>query len=171
MNISKPSIDECAKFYNTYIELVNEPELLLNSQIEKLKSLIGHLTEEELLYKYSSDKWSIKTLIVHCIDTERIMAYRLLSIIRTEKSNLPGFDENVFADESFADIRSISSIMNEFQYLRMSNIELIKSLSTEQLEMVGSANNNIVSARALVYIIVGHLEHHMNILISRYLNK
>ncbi len=171
MNISKPSIDEYAKFYNTYIELVNEPELLLNSQIEKLKSLIGHLTEEELLYKYSSDKWSIKTLIVHCIDTERIMAYRLLSIIRTEKSNLPGFDENVFADESFADIRSISSIMNEFQYLRMSNIELIKSLSTEQLEMVGSANNNIVSARALVYIIVGHLEHHMNILISRYLNK
>ncbi len=171
MNISKPSIDECAKFYNTYIELVNEPELLLNSQIEKLKSLIGHLTEEELLYKYSSDKWSIKTLIVHCIDKERIMAYRLLSIIRTEKSNLPGFDENVFADESFADIRSISSIMNEFQYLRLSNIELIKSLSTEQLEMVGSANNNIVSARALVYIIVGHLEHHMNILISRYLNK
>ncbi len=171
MNISKPSIDECAKFYNTYIELVNEPELLLNSQIEKLKSLIGHLTEEELLYKYSSDKWSIKTLIVHCIDTERIMAYRLLSIIRSEKSNLPGFDENVFADESFADIRSISSIMNEFQYLRLSNIELIKSLSTEQLEMVGSANNNTVSARALVYIIVGHLEHHMNILISRYLNK
>ncbi len=171
MNISKPSIDEYAKFYNTYIELVNEPELLLYSQIEKLKSLIGHLTEEELLYKYSSDKWSIKTLIVHCIDTERIMAYRLLSIIRTEKSNLPGFDENVFADESFADIRSISSIMNEFQYLRLSNIELIKSLSTEQLEMVGSANNNTVSARALVYIIVGHLEHHMNILISRYLNK
>ncbi len=171
MNISKPSIDEYAKFYNTYIELVNEPELLLNSQIEKLKSLIGHLTEEELLYKYSSDKWSIKTLIVHCIDTERIMAYRLLSIIRSEKSNLPGFDENVFADESFADTRSISSIMNEFQYLRMSNIELIKSLSTEQLNMVGSANNNTVSARALVYIIVGHLEHHMNILISRYLNK
>ncbi len=171
MNISKPSIDEYAKFYNTYIELVNEPVLLLNSQIEKLKSLIGHLTEEELLYKYSSDKWSIKTLIVHCIDTERIMAYRLLSIIRSEKSNLPGFDENVFADESFADTRSISSIMNEFQYLRMSNIELIKSLSTEQLNMVGSANNNTVSARALVYIIVGHLEHHMNILISRYLNK
>jgi hypothetical protein len=171
MNISKPSIDEYAKFYNTYIELVNEPELLLNSQIEKLKSLIGHLTEEELLYKYSSDKWSIKTLIVHCIDTERIMAYRLLSIIRSEKSNLPGFDENVFADESFADIRSISSIMNEFQYLRLSNIELIKSLSAEQLNMVGSANNNTVSARALVYIIVGHLEHHMNILISRYLNK
>ncbi len=171
MNISKPSIDEYAKFYNTYIELVNEPVLLLNSQIEKLKSLIGHLTEEELLYKYSSDKWSIKTLIVHCIDTERIMAYRLLSIVRSEKSNLPGFDENVFADESFADTRSISSIMNEFQYLRMSNIELIKSLSTEQLNMVGSANNNTVSARALVYIIVGHLEHHMNILISRYLNK
>lgn len=171
MNISKPSIDEYAKFYNTYIELVNEPELLLNSQIEKLKSLIGHLTEEELLYKYSSDKWSIKTLIVHCIDTERIMAYRLLSIVRSEKSNLPGFDENVFADESFADTRSISSIMNEFQYLRLSNIELIKSLSTEQLNMVGSANNNTVSARALVYIIVGHLEHHMNILISRYLNK
>lgn len=171
MNISKPSIDECAKFYNTYIELVNEPELLLNSQIEKLKSLIGHLTEEELLYKYSSDKWSIKTLIVHCIDTERIMAYRLLSIIRTEKSNLPGFDENVFAEQSFADNRTLGSIMNEFQYLRLSNIELIKSLSTEQLEMVGSANNNTVSARALVYIIVGHLEHHMNILISRYLNK
>jgi hypothetical protein len=99
------------------------------------------------------------------------MAYRLLSIIRSEKSNLPGFDENVFADESFADIRSISSIMNEFQYLRLSNIELIKSLSAEQLNMVGSANNNTVSARALVYIIVGHLEHHMNILISRYLNK
>ncbi len=171
MNISKPSIDECAKFYNTYIELVNEPELLLNSQIEKLKSLIGHLTEEELLYKYSSDKWSIKTLIVHCIDTERIMAYRLLSIIRSEKSNLPGFDENVFAEQSFADNRTLGSIMNEFQYLRLSNIELIKSLSTEQLEMVGSANNNTVSARALVYIIVGHLEHHMNILISRYLNK
>lgn len=171
MNVSKPSIDEYAKFYNTYIELVNEPELLLNSQIEKLKSLIGHLTEEELLYKYSSDKWSIKTLIVHCIDTERIMAYRLLSIVRSEKSNLPGFDENVFADQSLADNRTLSSIMNEFQYLRLSNIELIKSLSTEQLNMVGSANNNTVSARALVYIIIGHLEHHMNILISRYLNK
>lgn len=171
MNITKPNSNEYAKYYDTYIELVKDPESLLNNQIEKLKALVENLSDAELLYKYASDKWSIKTLIVHCIDTERIMAYRLLCISRSEKNSLLGFDENSYANESSADKRSIDSILNEFHYIRLSNIELINSLTESQLNNIGSANNNSVSARALVYIILGHLEHHMNILISRYLNK
>jgi hypothetical protein len=171
MNLTKPNATEYASYYSNYIDLVHEPEVLLKSQLEKLKGLVEHLSESELLYKYSSDKWSIKTLLVHCIDTERIMAYRLLCISRSEKNNLLGFDENIYANESSADSRTISSILSEFQHLRFSNIELIETLSEEQLNKIGSANNNLVSTRALVYIILGHLEHHMNILISRYLNK
>lgn len=171
MNITKPNTSEYAKYYSTYIDLVNDPETLLKTQIDKLKNLVENLSDTELNYKYADDKWSIKTLLVHCIDTERIMAYRLLCICRGEKNSLLGFDENHYANESIADNRNISSIINEFQYLRLSNIELIESLSNVQLNQMGIANNNMVSARALVYIILGHLEHHMNILISRYLNK
>ncbi len=171
MKITKPNTNEYGEFYSTYVNIVKDPSLLLNTQIEKLKAIVGNLTDSELLYKYADDKWSIKTLLVHCIDTERIMAYRLLSICRGEKNNLLGFDENDYANECSAESRSIDSIINEFQFLRLSNIELINSLTDIQLNKIGSANNNSVSARALVYIILGHLEHHMNILISRYLNK
>lgn len=171
MKFDKPSSNEYASYYSTYIDLVNEPEVQLHSQITKLKALIENISDSDLLYKYSEGKWSIKELIVHCIDTERIMAYRLLCISRSEQNNLMGFDENQYAENSFADIRSKESILNEFEYLRLSTIELIKSLTDEQLGKIGSANNNTVSARALIFIIIGHLEHHMNILISRYLNK
>lgn len=171
MKLIKPKSNEFAAYYSTYIDLVNEPEILLNTQIAKLKSILVNLSDAELLYKYSAEKWSIKELLVHCIDTERIMAYRLLCISRAEEKNLIGFDENSYADNSFANIRSIESILNEFEYLRLSNIELINSLTEEQLNKIGSANNNIVSVRALIFIIIGHLEHHMNIIISRYLNK
>lgn len=171
MKFNNPKSNEYAAYYSTYIDLVKEPEILLNTQITKLKSLLVNLSDAELLYKYSVDKWSIKELLVHCIDTERIMAYRLLCISRSEEKNLNGFDENSYADNSFADIRSIESILNEFEYLRLSNIELINTLTDKQLDKMGSANNNTVSVRALIFIIIGHLEHHMNILISRYLNK
>lgn len=171
MEFNKPATNEFANYYSAYIDLVNEPESQLTTQINKLKSLINKLSDDDLLYKYAADKWSIKNLLVHCVDTERIMAYRLLCISRSEQNNLIGFDENLYADNSFADIRSIESIINEFEYLRRSNIELFNSLTEDQLNKLGTANNNEVSVRALIFIIIGHLEHHMNILISRYLNK
>ncbi len=172
MNIQKPNQHEYGVFYENYIQLVNTHpiEFSINQQ-SRLNDLIRALSEEKLNSSYAEGKWSIKELLVHCIDTERIMSYRLLCVLRSEPKELPGFDENIYAKNSNANARSIENILAEFNALRTSNIALMESINSDnELNAMGKANNYPISVRALLYIIPGHLEHHLNILISRYLN-
>jgi DinB superfamily len=170
MVISKPQETEYASFYKTYIDLIEEDVMhFLEKQVQRFNDICNNITEANSFYKYDVDKWSIKEVIGHCIDTERVMAYRLLRISRGDKTEIPGFDENEYIRNNQYDKRSWHSILDEFNALRTSNMYLINSLTELQQSQIGTANKLPISARALVYIIAGHLEHHLGILIRRYL--
>lgn len=168
--IERPQATEYAEFYKTYVDLVEGNVVeFLEKQMPRLLDICHNLSEQQRYYRYAEGKWSIKELIGHCIDTERVMSYRLMRIARKDSTNLPGFDENEYVNHADFDKRDWDSLLQEFQALRTSNILLIKSLTDEMITSSGTANNKTVSARALIYIIAGHLEHHLGILIRRYL--
>jgi uncharacterized damage-inducible protein DinB len=155
------------------VKLVPEGDIvqILDDQmkvtIDKLKSL----TKEESEYRYATGKWSIKEVMGHIIDTERIMSYRLLSIARGEKISLPGYDENKYVEEANFDNQSLKDLLDHFVAVRQSTIYLINSLSRETLTRKGIANGHEVTVRALITIIAGHELHHRKIIIERYLSN
>ena len=168
--MDKPADNEFAPFYNTYVKLVEGDVIVfLEKQLQRFNDICKNIPEGNTLYKYEQGKWSIKEVIGHCIDTERVMSYRLLRISRADKTELAGFDENEYIQHSTYDKRQWDGIIAEFNALRNANMLLIKSLTDEQLSKTGTANKLPISAKALVYIIAGHLEHHLGILIRRYL--
>ncbi len=168
--MDKPADNEFAPFYNTYVKLVEGDVIVfLEKQLQRFNDICKNIPEGNTLYKYEEGKWSIKEVIGHCIDTERVMSYRLLRISRADKTELAGFDENEYIQQSTYDKRQWDGIIEEYNSLRTANMLLIKSLTDEQLSKTGTANKLPISAKALVYIIAGHLEHHLGILIRRYL--
>lgn len=168
--ISFPEDNEYAEFYKGYISKVEGDVItFLEKQQIRFNDLLQNIDEQKKLYRYEDGKWSVKELIGHCIDTERVMAYRLMRISKGDSTELPGFDENTYVENSNFDARAWDSLLSEFNALRTSNLILIKSLTSKQLMNIGKANTYPISARALVYIIAGHLEHHLDILIRRYI--
>jgi hypothetical protein len=169
--IQKPLDTEYAPFYKTYIDKIESTAVLdfLADQMKRFNEICTGIPETKTLYKYEEGKWTIKELVGHCIDTERVMSYRLLRISRGDETSLAGFDENEYVRNSNFNTRDWATLLMEFHYVRASNLILINSLSDEQLLKMGKANELTISARAIVYIIAGHLEHHLDILIRRYL--
>jgi uncharacterized damage-inducible protein DinB len=171
MDISKPTQGTYPDYFNNYIKLIPElniMELMLIKHYETI-DLITSIDEETQHYRYEEDKWNIKEIIQHLIDCERIFAYRALSIARGEKQSLPGFDENNYAVNSHATRRNMNDLAREFSVLRASSIELFKSFSNAELDFVGLANGKSVTVRALLFATLGHEIHHMNIIEERYL--
>jgi hypothetical protein len=160
-------------FYQNYVRRVQQYTLqeALNVSIQKYVDLVKKIPEEKGLHKYSEDKWTIKELLVHVLDAERIFAYRALRFARNDKTMLPGFEENSYVPESGANQRSISEIAESMRLIRMSTVDLFKTFSSEMLLRRGKANNTEVSVEALGYIIAGHLLHHCSILEERYLQR
>lgn len=169
--IPKPLEHEYAPFYKTYIDKIESTEVVdfLANQMKRFLDVCGNIQEADTFYRYEEGKWSIRELIGHCIDTERVMSYRLLRISRGDQTSLAGFDENEYVKSANFNSRDWATLLMEFHYVRAANLILINSLTEEQLNQMGKANNLTISARALVYIIAGHLEHHLNILIRRYI--
>ncbi|WP_316248016.1 alpha/beta hydrolase-fold protein [Hymenobacter sp. BT491] len=146
-----------------------DPLELLEQQTAELQQLLGGLSEEQALTAYAPGKWSIKEMVQHLTDTERIFAYRALCIARGETQSLPGFDENTYAAESDANSRTLSELLAENEMVRKSSLALFRSFRPAQLDRVGLANNNPISVRALLYVLPGHEAHHINVLRERYL--
>src|SRR5215475_3088866 len=169
--MNKPDSTEHAPYYEKYISLVPEGEIVatLDRQIEGTLSLIRGLSAAQGDLRYAPGKWSVKEVIGHLIDTERIFAYRALRFARNDATPLPGFDENGFVDNAGFGSRSLSDLADEFEYTRKSNIYLFKSLDGDASLRRGASNNNELSVRAIAYIIAGHELHHAEILRSRYL--
>jgi len=167
--MNPPQIQEYPTWYKQYIDLVNGDVLeILEKQITEIPTFINSIATKAD-YAYAPGKWTVKELLGHIIDTERVMAYRLLCFARNDKSKLPGFDENEYASSAhFAD-RSIQSLAEEFAVVRKANMFLLNSLNEEELNRTGIANNNPISVKALVFIIAGHAMHHINIVKERYL--
>lgn len=167
----KPTENEYMSFYKTYIDKVPEGNIVevLTEQGKEARKFYQSIPEAIGCYSYQPGKWTIKEVIGHMCDTERIMGYRALAIARGEKTPLPGFDENEYARNSNFNKRTVTDIADEMLYIRASHIGLFNSFDDEILMRMGNANGNNVSVRALLYIIAGHELHHLNILRDRYL--
>lgn len=157
-------------FYHGYVNLVKETNLddAFQQHRVELKSLLNTLTPAQWNFQYAPGKWSIKDLVQHVIDGERIFCYRALSFSRNDITPLPGFDENSFAQAAHADRRSEKELLEELITVQLSTSQLFQSFSTTQLDASGIANGNSIYVAAIGFIIIGHTRHHCNILIERY---
>ncbi|SHJ25480.1 DinB superfamily protein [Hymenobacter daecheongensis DSM 21074] len=172
MLTSRPQPGQYVPYFDNYISRVpvgTEPLAMLAEQPEQLRQLIGGLSEEQALLAYAPGKWTIKEMLLHLIDTERIMAYRALRIARGDQQPLPGFDENAYAAESGANERPLSDLLHEYDTVRQATRTLFGSFSPAQLNRAGTASNHPITVRALLFVVPGHEAHHVHILRERYL--
>ncbi|HEY6403551.1 MAG TPA: DinB family protein [Blastocatellia bacterium] len=169
--MNKPDSTEYAPYFEKYISLVPGGEIVvtLDKQIEGALSLIRGLSEQQGELRYAPGKWSVREVIGHMIDTERIFAYRAMRFARNDATPLPGFDENTFVANGAFGARALADLADEFEYTRKSNVYLFKNLDAEASLRRGVSNNNEISVRAIAYIIAGHELHHAEILRTRYL--
>jgi uncharacterized damage-inducible protein DinB len=170
--IKKPSPTEYPPYAAMYINLLPNDGLILKHLAENLKStkkFIKSLPAEKLLYRYAENKWTIKEVLVHIIDDERIYAYRAMCFARGEQSPLPGFEQDDYVRNSGADERDIENIMEEYEAVRRSTIALFNGFTEADFTKGGIANNYRSTVRALVYHLAGHELHHINLIKSRYL--
>ncbi len=173
-NLTPPTVEEYASFYADYIQRAikrNDILAALPLQIDEIRSALGHLTDEQARFKFGPLEWSIKEVIGHLIDGERVFSYRLLRISRNDQTPLPGFDQEDYVREAGFDNSPLSDLLNEFVFLRRANILAIKNMSDESVSRTGTASDSTVSARTLIYMLVGHVEHHMASLRENYLPK
>ena len=169
--IPRPDASEYLQYYGKYVDRVPDGDLLqtLRAQLDETLALVRGLPEEQGGHRYAPGKWSIREVVGHVIDAERIFAYRALRIARGDTTPLPGFDENAYAAASEADARTLAGLADELEHVRLSNIAMLRGLSDEALARRGTASDAPVSARALAWIIAGHVIHHSNVLSERYL--
>jgi hypothetical protein len=167
----KPSVDTIPTFYQNYFLLVKEEQVLdaLKNSSNELMVLVQNISEKQSKFSYAEGKWTIKELLVHMMDAERIFAYRALRFSRNDRSSLPGFDEQAYAPESNAGSISLSDLLSHIKNLRQSTIDLFNTFNNDMLLRSGFANNYEMSVIALGFIIAGHERHHINIIKERYL--
>jgi uncharacterized damage-inducible protein DinB len=167
--MNRPQPSEYPVWAETYIKLVeNDVMEILERQASEFPDFINSLIEKAD-YAYAPGKWTIKQLIGHMIDTERILVYRLICFARGEKTPLPGFEEDDYVKNAHFQDRSLLSFSEEFALLRKSNLFLFKSLKEEELHQMGNASNRDISVRALLFVLAGHVTHHAQIIKDRYL--
>ncbi len=169
--IKRPKDSEFAAHYKKYVDLVPRGSVLkaMQTQHKALVELIRGLSEEKLAFQYAPGKWTIKEILVHIIDAERIFAYRALRFARHDKTELPGFEENDYAPESQANLRTVESILKEYSVTRKATIEMFKNFTPAMLDRIGIASSNPMSVKALAFSIAGHELHHVNVIKERYL--
>ena len=170
--MAKPTPGSYPVYFENYITLVPEDNIVeaLENQQPIIDNFFNSISEEKSEYAYAEGKWTLKELLQHIIDTERIFNYRCLAIARNEKQSLPGFEETDYSDASDANNRSWNSLVEEMKAVRISTLLLFKSFTDDMINRQGIANEKPVTVLALTLITVGHLYHHKNIIESRYLN-
>lgn len=169
--MQKPNTNEYAAYHQKYIDLVPEGNILeiLDKQQEMVLAFFKNISEEKSLYRYAPEKWSVREVLGHIVDGERIFAYRALRFSRNDKTNLPSFEENEFVRQSNYNDIPLPDLVDQFWTLRNTNLAMLKNFSDEMWMRTGSANNNIISVRAVAFLMAGHLIHHLNVLRERYL--
>ncbi|MFN2457228.1 MAG: DinB family protein [Chitinophagaceae bacterium] len=167
----KPDLDRVPQYYHNYINLVQQDNLqeALAQHVSNAVSFLQNVPEDKWNYRYAEGKWSIKEVVQHMIDAERIFCYRALCFARKDQIPLPGFDENTYASASKADRRSKDDLLEELEFVQKASGKLFTSFDEEQLNATGIANENSVYVLAIGFIIAGHTIHHLNILQQRYL--
>lgn len=171
MNSNQLPENEYSQFNSTYIKALGNVELLeeLEISLHDFIKFIQEIPMDKFDYRYAEGKWTIKDIIQHIIDAERIFGYRALRISRNDKTPLPGFEENEYVENTNANSRSIQELLTEFSAVRQSNFLLFKSFSEEQLTRLGISSNHTISVRAIGFLIIGHQKHHQKVFQERYL--
>lgn len=168
--MNRPQPEEYAPFYAGYIATVDDDVLtVLQKQSEEIPRFLRTIPAEKEDYAYAIGKWTLKEVLGHIIDTERIMAYRLLRFSRKDSQPVPGFDENNYIKNSSYSSRNFSDLVGELDLLRRSNLFLFSDLKDQDLALTGEANGQKISVRALLFVIAGHLNHHVRLIKERYL--
>ena len=171
--MNRPAETEYAPDYQSYVNQVNENDVIavLRGELDDLDVLLDRVPAEKETYAYEPGKWTIRQVIGHLIDGERVFGYRALCIARGEKQNLPGFEQDDYLQTSPYNNIDLEDLLSEMRLVRLSNIAMFRTLDEEAWSRVGMANNNEVSVRAIAFIMAGHVRHHMNVLRERYLVK
>jgi uncharacterized damage-inducible protein DinB len=169
-SIPAPADGEYAPFYAGYVAAVAGVDLrpFLTRQLDRLDAACGALSDADALARYAPGKWSIKEVLGHLADVERIFTYRTLRIARGDTTPLPGFDENAYVVAAGADGRSLDSLREELRQVRAATLSLLDSVAPDAWERRGTASGAEVSVRALAHMAAGHVEHHLGILRERY---
>ncbi len=170
MKIGRPETDGIAPHFVDYIDKVTEsdPVAVLATQIDVTIGLLRGLSEADALKRYAPGKWSVKEVVGHLADTERILAYRALRIARGDETPLPGFDENAYIPPAKFDARSLADLLADLRTVRAASLALFKSFDADAWRRRGSASGKPISVHALGYIIPGHERHHVEVLKTRY---
>jgi uncharacterized damage-inducible protein DinB len=171
--IPRPLPGEYPPYAQMYLDLLPDDDRLLQHLRDGLQAavdLVSGLAEEQLLHRYAPDRWTIKEVLVHVVDDERIYACRAMCFARGEATPLPGFEQDDYAAASGANERSLRSIMAEYAAVRHATIALFDGLAEDALSRTGVANGNRASVRALGWHIAGHELHHLKLLRERYLS-
>lgn len=158
------------EYFNHYINQVDtlDPTESLEITLGEFLALLEGVDNEKGLYSYEDGKWTIKEVIAHVIDAERVFAYRAMSFARNDQNNLAGFDDHLYTKNSGANSRSMDELLEEFDILRQASIALYNSFDDEMWAKVGTANGISIDVKSLAYLIAGHCRHHGNILKERY---
>ena len=161
------------KYIQRYLDQIPSENWLeeLKKSGEKTVEIYSKLSEEQSHFAYDQGKWTLKELLLHLSDTERVFQYRILAFARGDQNELPGFDEELYTDQSFANERSLESLLEEYKLVRKSSQILLETLNPNVLHNIGTANGNQISVETIGKLIVGHNFHHLNIIEERYLPK
>lgn len=169
--MERPNKNEYAEYYHKYVEKVPHGNIvgILEDQFGTITNFFSQITEEKSKYRYAPNKWSIREVLGHIIDAERVFSYRAMRFSRSDSRSLQSFDENHYIKNSNYDSIPLQMLIEEFASLRKTNIYMFKGFSEKMWLAKGIASENEVSVRALAYIMVGHAEHHMRVVKEKYL--
>lgn len=171
--IAKPAVGEYDPYTIMYIKLLPDDGLVLDhlrTNTEMMKRFFRGLNDEQWIYRYADGKWTIKEILLHLIDDERIFCYRALRIARNDTTPLPGFDQDPYVVASDANSRSSDSLIEEYESVRRATLSLFENLPDDVWMRKGTANDHVVTVRALIYHLAGHELHHYNIMKEKYLS-
>ena len=167
-----PASSEYVHFYAKYVGLVDKGNIIniLNSQMHEMYSLLSTIPGDKAYFSYAPGKWTLKEVVGHMIETERVFSYRVLAISRGEQQALPGMDQDEYIKENNYNSRTLANLSNEYLALRVSTIHLLSNMTKAMIAKKGTASGAEVTVRALAFIIAGHELHHRNIIKEKYLS-
>jgi Mycothiol maleylpyruvate isomerase N-terminal domain. len=169
----RPENNEYAEWYAGYVSSITETDVaaVMAEQIDEIEGLYGSIDEERGTFTYADGKWTIKELLGHIIDGERVFAYRLHRFSHGDVTPLSSFDQDIYVANGRSNERTFADLIDEFATQRRSNLALVRSFREEDWDLAGIASDNLITVRALTFIMAGHVRHHLNILRDRYLSN
>jgi uncharacterized damage-inducible protein DinB len=168
--IAKPQLSDAPEYYRYYLNLLTQDDVLsaLAHNTIRVREVMSAFSEAAGDYRYAPEKWTVKQLLQHIIDTERIFSYRLMRLARRDSTALQGFDENWFAQHDNSSALTLAQVREEFEAVRVATEVLIRNVPSDNWDFRGNANGMEVTPRAIAWMIAGHTEHHVRILEERY---